>query len=286
MDRPKIALLGATGRLGTALRRQWGPSRLLGLARHPPEDVELWAGFVAADRLNIKAVAELLAGADAVVDLCGFDGVDAEALIQAARLSGRTGLRLLAASSVAERPISHWNQPETAASPLPDDAYGLHKRQYSSILLQNWPGQTLAALLPNLVQTEPLDPRLREWWRQAAQSGIAQIPGSGQQIPALLPARVAADLLALLVDRPDVTGRIALACPQAPPVVELARAFFGAMTPAPALQPGAPAGLFSGGAEVLALDAMLAALPEYPWPDLPALFAALGERLATSPRES
>ncbi len=283
MSRAKIAVLGATGRLGSALQRQWGRQHLLGLARHPPADAAQWAEFVSADRRNTLALQDLLSRCDAVVDLCGFDLTDAQALLQAVQQSGRTGLRLIAASSVAERPIAYWNQPEHGASPPPSDDYGLHKRHYSDALLQHWPGPALAVLLPNLLQVHPVDPRLRRWWQEAAQTGVAPIPGSGQQNVALLPTQTAAELIAQLLQRPDLIGRLALACPRRPTVLALASALFGGMAPAPRLQPGAPAGLFSAGPEILALDALLAALPGFAWPDLIAVFADLGGQLARDP---
>ena len=69
MSRAKIAVLGATGRLGSALQRQWGRQHLLGLARHPPADAAQWAEFVSADRRNTLALQDLLSRCDAVVDL-------------------------------------------------------------------------------------------------------------------------------------------------------------------------------------------------------------------------
>lgn len=286
MSHPTIAVLGATGKLGTAVAHCWGRDSLIGLARRPPADAPAWSGFVAADRQDVAALAETLAGADAVVDLCGFTAADAEALVQAARVSGRADLRLVAASSVAERPLSHWSEPELASSPLPEDAYGLGKRQYTEFLLQNWPGPVLCVMLPNLIQVDPVDPRLQQWWREARTTGVIRIPGSGQQRVALLPIDVAADLVVRLVPLHAITGRLAVACPQPPTVAGLATALFGAMTPMPAQQLGAAAGLFSGGPELLALGALKAALPDFAWPDLTTLFAELGGRMARDRPES
>jgi nucleoside-diphosphate-sugar epimerase len=216
-----------------------------------------------------------------VVDLCGFDTLDSQALVDAAQRAGRTDLPLIACSSLAERPWSHWNQPESADSPLADDAYGRNKRLYSQALIDRWPGPCLALLLPNLLEISPLDPRLRQWWQQARASGVAVVPGDGSQKAALLTSDLAADLITLLGGHPTpLRGRLALALPQPPAVLELARALFAAVDPPLLLKTGGPQGVFSAGPEPVNLQRQADLLPAYPWPDLLGLMRQLGQRLA------
>lgn len=277
-------LVGATGRLGQALQRRLSGDALSGLARRAPNHPQAWQGFWQAPRRDVAALAAGLAQADAVIDLCGFDALDAEALLQAQRRSGRPAPPLVACSSVAERPLSHWTAPEDAAAPLADDAYGRDKRSYSQRLLDHWPGPCLVLLLPNLIETAPLDPRLQAWWRQAQASGVAALPGDGTQRPALLTHPLAAELIAALLARPTPPrGRLALAVPQPPSVLALSRALFAALQPPPRLQPGAERGLFSAGDEALDLTRQGQLLPAFPWPDLLTLMGELGQRLAAAP---
>lgn len=285
----RIAVLGATGRLGRALQLRLADQRLIGLARRPADGVAAQGPTLTlhlGDRRDPRVLAPLLAEADAVVDLCGFDAADAAALLEAAQLAGRRDLALVACSSLAERPWSHWGRAEDLDAPLPDDGYGRDKRRYSQALLDRWPGACLALLLPNLVETAPPDPRLQAWWRQARASGVAEVPGDGDQRPALLTTALAADLIARLLGPPlAARGRLAVAVPAPPTVGELAEALFAAMRPTPRLQRGGPRGLFSAGAEPVALGKLAATLPDYPWPSLSAALRQLGDQLQTSDAE-
>lgn len=276
----RIILLGATGRLGRALQTRLRGHQLIGLARRP-QRVEPSMTLEIGDRRDTALLARLIDRADLVVDLCGFDALDALALLDATQLANRTELPLIACSSLAERPWSQWNQPETAASPLPEDSYGRNKRLYSQALIDHWRGPCLALLLPNLLETSPVDPRLQQWWQQTRASGVATVPGDGSQKTALLTSDLTADLIALLGGHPTpLRGRLALAVPQPPAVLHLAQALFAAMDPPPLLKPGGPQGIFSAGPEPVHLQRQAELLPDYPWPDLLDLMRQLGQRLA------
>lgn len=276
----RIILLGATGRLGRALQTRLRGQPLIGLARRPRR-VEPSMTLELGDRRDTALLARLIERADLIVDLCGFAAQDAQALLDAAQLANRTELPLIACSSLAERPWSQWNQPESAASALPDDPYGRNKRLYSQALIDHWPGPCLALLLPNLLETSPVDPRLLRWWQQTRATGVAAVPGEGSQKTALLTSDLAADLIALLGGHPTpLRGRLALAVPQPPVVLDLAHALFFAMDPPPRLKPGGPQGIFSAGPEPVNLKRQAELLPAYPWPDLLELMRQLGERLA------
>lgn len=276
----RIILLGATGRLGRALQTRLRGHQLIGLARRP-QGVEPSMALELGDRRDTALLARLVERADLIVDLCGFDALDAQALIDAAQLANRSDLPLIACSSLAERPWSQWNQPEAAASPLPQDGYGRNKRLYSQALIDHWPGPCLVLLLPNLLETSPVDPRLLRWWQQARATGVAEVPGDGSQKTALLTSDLAADLIALLGGHPPpLRGRLALAVPHPPAVLDLAQALFLAMDPPPRLKPGGPQGIFSAGPEPVNLQRQAELLPAYPWPDLLELMRQLGQRLA------
>ena len=277
-----VALLGATGRLGRALQRALGPC--VGLSRGGlPADSLLRHVIGAAS--EPAALAAALQGAHAVVHLCAFDAAAAHAAVAAARALGLADVPLIFASALAERHRAAWLEPEDADIPAdPADAYGCGKHAARVAFERGWPGPVLSLRLPQLCAWD--DPLCRErTYVDAAQgSGVAWLPGSGEQRPAVVPTTAVAALVAAWLSAgPSTSARLAVAHPAPQPLRLLVEALLEGAGLAPRTAPHPDRGWrgpHSASDERVASGAALAWLPASHWPDLAPWHRELGHRLA------
>ncbi len=223
--------------------------------------------FAQADAADAHALQPLVAGAQVVLHCCGLDPARAEALTAAAAAAHRWPT-LVVASSIAARRPADWSLAEDAATPLPDDAFGLDLGRANQLVAAQWQGPLHIALLPQLVT--PGDPRdrLAEWLARARQ-GQARLAGTGRQHPALLLATDAAQLLADLAGRQESTGTTQLANPRQESALDLAEALLeGAGLAGLAMATGSQDRALAGGDELLNLAKMKALWPNRRWPSL------------------
>jgi hypothetical protein len=100
-----VAILGVTGRLGPAVARALAPTMTVrGLSRRDPladEAVPEGVRLVRAERRDADALAAVIDGADAVVDLLCLSASDADALLGAVARAERPPRHLVFASSIA-----------------------------------------------------------------------------------------------------------------------------------------------------------------------------------------
>ena len=269
----QIAVLGASGRLGRAVVQALGPHRVVGFGHSTPHpQVARW---LAGDRRDAVALQQALAGVVGIVDLCGFEGADGQALVTAAMAVGGDQLPLIVASSLAERTPELWARPETELGPLPRDAYGAGKRALSDHCLAHWRGPCLIALLPQLLIADDPEERALAYLATGQRTSVA-VAGSGQQRPATVAACDVAHLFARWLERPQPSGRVQISHPQPLPLTDLVAALLiGAGQNLP-IQPGATRGPHSGGDETLDLGQQARLWPDYPWLPLTEEFASLG----------
>lgn len=269
----RVAVLGVTGRLGRALVRTLGPQNVQGLSRTVGQPG--LAAHVCADRRDRAALAEVVAGADAIIDLCGFDGDDGAAL---ASVVGK--VPVVFASALAERPCAVWGD-EAADSAAPLDPYGQGKLDAVTALREAG-GRVLSLRLPQLIA--PDDPRPREsgYLQDCDQLGHALLPGTGEQLPALAGTDQVAQLILSLLELPDWPEGIQVAHPRPRPLAALVRALLRGAGRPPAVQPHPDPrwrGPHSGGSERVDTRRLTALVPDLAWPELEDSYFALGQRL-------
>ena len=267
----QIAVLGATGRLGRAVVRALGPHRVIGLSRHAAPNLQI--RHITGDRRDVLALQRAIADADAVVDLCGFDADDAQALLRAVARPKP----LIAVSSIAERVPAWWDRAETDLGPLPDDPYGTGKRAYSTLLLQRWRGPLLVPLSPQLLVADDPDERSLAYLR-AAQSGTVAVPGTGQQRVATVAACDVAHLFDRWLAAPTLSGRVQISHPHPESLADLVQALLAGAGLTAALAFGGQSGQHSGGEELLDLSLQNQLWPDYPWQPLTSDFRVLGQK--------
>ena len=283
----RIAVVGATGRLGRALGRLGSDAVQLGVGRHPTEAA--WPEFVVGDAGLGVTWDSVFKRADAVIHLCAFDAADAAVACDQAEKSGFSG-PLLFASSLAERPPALWTTPATAAAsddPWPDDSYGQGKRRARAIFEQRWPGAVVSLLLPGIVAADDLRSPFASYIDQARAEGGALLPGSGQQQLGHVTAGDVAAICVRLLTTSAPSGPLQVG-PRAPqPLVGLVTALLiGAGTPAEVQPHPDPTwrGPHSGADEIANTARLQAALGDFAWADLRQEYAALGRNLARGRR--
>lgn len=295
------AVLGATGRLGRALQAALPAGVVVhGLARQPPPlSAPVSAAphsFVAGHRRDVGRLRAVLDGCDAVLDLCGMDGDDAAALVEAWTGCERPPRRLVLASSLAERRPARWSEhPSGHAAlehePPPEDDYGQGKRALRAGCVAGLPVdvQICSLLLPQLLAVDDDDSRQRAYLEAALTEGVLRLPGGGTQRPCVVAVETAAAALVALAlgAAPDRGGVFQIAPLQQPPQRSLARALLdGAGLEAVDIVEGAWAGPgrmpHAGGEERVDGAPLRGLLPVLPWPDLLALQGAHGRRLAAT----
>lgn len=265
---PLWLVLGATGRLGQALRRARPDVRWVGVARRPPADPQPGQPFVVAARSEVASWAPWLARADAVIDLCAFGPDDGRHLLQAAALAGRWP-RLVVAGSIADRPAAAWGLADTAAAPWPppEDGYGYGKRALAELLTADWAGPLAIARLPRVLVGGLPGERDARWLCAAIASGQAGVGGDGGWQPAWLDAADAAGLLASLAGESMRCGLVTLAKPGSWTAASLVAALAEATSKPIGVVPHASDGPLASGDERLDLSQMQAWWPSWPWRD-------------------
>ncbi|MBM4343838.1 MAG: NAD(P)-dependent oxidoreductase [Deltaproteobacteria bacterium] len=268
----KIAVLGASGRLGRAVVPALGGARVLGVGRRGADTwVRAWYFVDRRDRDGLRIV---LDQADAIVDLCGFGRDDAQVLLDVCPRP----IPLVFASSLAERDPAHWSRPLADLGPEPADGYGQTKRHASDLLLAHWPGPLLVALLPQLLSLDDRGERALEYLRQAEATGAVRLPGTGEQRPAVLEVASVAAVFALWLAHPQGRTRVQFGHPQPQPLRALVAALLQGAEVQAELRHGAQRGPHSAGDEHLDIGALRLLVPEFAPRSLDDAFAELGRR--------
>ena len=246
----RIVVLGAGGKLGRAVIAASQGSHILGVSRRGADVwVRSWHWF---DRRNCQQLSQVLAQADAVIDLCCFDSATAEGLLQACPRQ----LPLIFASSIAEREPAYWSLPESQLGPEPADPYGQGKRAAAELLLHHWQGPLLVALLPQLVCLDDRGEQALAYLTTAAQTGQVALAGNGDQQIATLECRAVARLFAQWLANPHGQTRVQLNHPQPQTLRTLVDALMQGAELSPKIVTGARRGPHSGGDEPLYTGSM------------------------------
>ncbi|MCW2650824.1 MAG: hypothetical protein JWR32_1800 [Mycobacterium sp.] len=162
----RIAVTGASGVLGSgiAARLRWQGHKVVGLARHRPDNWFSDSDFVEADIRDADAVRRAIDGAEAVAHCAWVAGSNpdermthdiniggTENVLDAMKRAG--GRRIVFTSSAAAYgPRPPGTPPLTEAEPLapsPDNLYGLHKAHVEQMLADS--GQEWVAIRPAIV---------------------------------------------------------------------------------------------------------------------------------------
>ncbi len=284
----KWAIIGATGRLGRSLCRALGHERVRGMARQAPAESQSFERFVAADRRDPGALSDLMQGADLIVDLCAQDASDAAPLIEAMLGCQSPPRRLIFASSLAERAVTRWVEPEAdmGADPPLEDEYGLGKRAARLAYQSQLSVPVLTLLLPQLLSEDDPDARERRYLDDARSLGMALLPGTGRQHPALATTAGVADAIVALAAHPGAADEVLhLVPPTGPDVITLVEALLtgaGLPTAWQRHDDSTWRGPHSGADERVNDGRFRELLPGFEWPDPRAAMAALGAFLAAS----
>jgi MoaA/NifB/PqqE/SkfB family radical SAM enzyme/uncharacterized protein YbjT (DUF2867 family) len=275
-----VAVLGATGRLGPAVCRALVAAghAVVGLARRAPDPAEalpLALRLVRGERGDAARLAEALAGAEVIVDLCAFTAADGEALLRAQRDGGGAAPHLIVASSVAERT-------EPAGDPYADG-----KRALRATLERRWAGPLHTLLLPRLVA--PVDLRRREEPALAMHGALGRVLLAGAADARFSVATVddVAGVIAALAAAPErlAPGPWVVASPHTLSVRAALAALLD-VAPADLAAERHPdprhRGVFSGGDDLHDGRPLAAALPELRWQDPLGVYRALGDWLRRS----
>jgi nucleoside-diphosphate-sugar epimerase/MoaA/NifB/PqqE/SkfB family radical SAM enzyme len=281
-----VALLGATGRLGPAVVRALRAAgwEVRGLSRRAAP------GVVVAERADAAALARVVGGARAVVDLLGFDEAGAQTLLAVIDEAGEAGEaapgHLIFASSIAESG-PRWLGAGESAPCEPGDAYGRGKLAARRAYQHGFRGRFHALVLPRLVAPE--DPARREQpYLDAAADGVVLHAGDGTQRQSIAPVEGVAAVVARLVEAPDAVppGRLNVG-PPAPTAVgdAIAALLEGAGLRARlARHPDrAWRGPHGPVDEILDTSRLQSLLPGLEWPDVRAVHRQLGAWLASHP---
>ena len=164
-----VAILGVTGRTGPAVARAFSGA-VRGLSRRAPhadERVPEGITLAQADRRDVDALAALVDGADAVIDLVGFSRDDADALLAAVARATRPPRHLVFASSIAVN--------------YPDDPVGRGKREARARYEEGFVGTVHTLVLPRLVASVDHARRERPYLDTARATGKALVEGDGAQ---------------------------------------------------------------------------------------------------------
>lgn len=269
-----VVVLGVTGRLGPAVARALVPAwTVRGLSRRSPTDAEALPDGVTvalADRRDVAALASLINGARAVIDLLAFNAADALALLEALARCASPPAHLVMASSTAEHGA---------------DQDGAGKREARAAYTARYGGTFHALVLPRLVAG--VDPSMREgaYLIAARATGRALVRGDGRARQVIAPVSGVAAVVRALVDDPGCLppGPIAVGPPQAVTVRDAVRALLdGAGISAPIARHPDPSwrGPHGDGDEALDTTPLQRALPSLLWPDPLAVHRQLGAWLS------
>jgi len=272
----RVAVLGVTGRLGRAVVRALGPERVLGLSRSA--GLGELARHVRADRRDPSALAAVVDGADAVIDLCGFDSADGVALGRVAR-----HVPVVFVSALAERHYPVWGD-ESALSATPLDPYGQGKRE-ALAALQDAGCRVTSLRLPQLIALDDARPRELSYLTDCDRLGYAQIPGSGRQLPALAGVDEVAKIICQLLSLPSWPEGLQVAHPRPVALEPLVQALLRGAGRPTVVQPHPDRnwrGPHSTGDERVDTGRLRALLPDLEWPDLLDSYVRLGQVLAGS----
>lgn len=284
------AILGVTGRLGPAVARALVAAgwEVRGLSRRAPLADERVPGAVRhvnADRLDSKALREVVDGADAVIDLLGFVPADADALLGAIEAAAIRPARLVFASSVAEQGSRSLGRDEDAPR-TPDDPYGQGKLDARRRLETGFAGPVHSLVLPRLVAE--VDPKRREqpYLDSARATGRGLVAGSGEQRQLVAPVEGVADVIRRLLERDDVpAGPLNVGPPQPVRVNALVQSLLqgAGIAATPGRHPDRHwRGPHGGGDEPLDTTRLQRLLGPVAWPDVGEVHRRLGAWLAAS----
>ncbi len=279
----RIAIIGATGRLGRALCRQLGAGRIVGVARHPARGFE--GAFVSGDARDVDTWRRALAGADAAVHMCAMTERDGLSAARGAIGAGFSG-PLVNVGAIAARIPRRWGLPEPddwRDEPPVNDDYGRGKRAAAVALERGWPGAVTTLLLPGvLVADDPHDRLLA--YAEMARGGDVLVPGSGRQRVAVVTARDVAAVIEAVLAKPARADRRALLQVAAPEPCRLFRLVEAVLRGAGLPTTWRPhpdrdhRGPHSGGEELVQAARLHALLPGFAWDDPALVCEEMGRR--------
>jgi MoaA/NifB/PqqE/SkfB family radical SAM enzyme/nucleoside-diphosphate-sugar epimerase len=291
-ERTKIvAILGITGRLGPALARRFSDWEVRGLSRRSAredEDLPAHTQFFLGSRQDPALLAEIMEGADTVIDCVAFSQDDASILIEACSRLTAAPKHLIYVSSIAECGPDQIGCSEDEAH-RPTGGDGLEKRKARLYLDQHFNGIVHSFILPRLVAT--VDHHRREQpYLSAASSGPALVAGTGEQLQVMAPVEGVATVAWRLSNDPMAlrAGMLNVGPPSAISVRKAVDCLLqGAERRANiARHPDERwRGPHGGGSEPLDTSLLQTTFPSLQWPDTEATFRDLGAWLAKNPDE-
>lgn len=242
---------------------------------------------VQADRRDVAALARLFEGADAIVDLLGFDEADADLLLEAVARCRNAPRHLVFASSIAEL----GGGPRfSEGRGRPADRYGEGKLAARRRCEERFAGRVHSLVLPRLVAA--VDPGRREasYLESALGGGRALVAGDGSQLQTIAPVDGVAEVVRRLCEQPErVPAGPLHVGPPAPVAVGDAVAALLAGAGIAALVARHPSRTHRGphppGAELLETPTLQRAFPDLLWPDVLAVHRDLGAFLVRSAAE-
>jgi MoaA/NifB/PqqE/SkfB family radical SAM enzyme/nucleoside-diphosphate-sugar epimerase len=240
-----------------------------------------------AERADAAALARVVRGARAVVDLLGFDEAGAQTLLRAIDEAGEEAPRhLVFASSIAEGG-ARWLGAVESAPCEPGDAYGLGKLAARRTYEHGFRGRLHVLVLPRLVAPE--DPARREQpYLDAAAEGVVLHAGDGAQRQSIAPVEGVAEVVARLIEAPDAIppGRLNVGPPEPMAVRDAIAALLdgAGLRARLARHPDrAWRGPHGPADEILDTGRLQRVLPGLAWPDLREAHRRLGAWLAAHP---
>ena len=271
-----VVILGVTGRAGPAVARAFS-GEVRGLSRrapHPDERVPEGITLALADRCDVDALAALVDGADAVIDLVGFSRADADALLAAVARARRPPTHIVFASSIAVN--------------FPDDPVGRGKREAQARYEEGFAGAVHTLVLPRLVASVDHGRREQPYLDTARATGKALVAGDGAQRQTVAAVEGVAAVIRALVDDPTTlpAGAVNVGPREPITVADAVRALLdGAGVSAPlGRHPDRAWRAPHGGAdEALDTAPLHRAMPDVAWPDTHETYRALGRWMAANP---
>ena len=289
-EREKIvAILGITGRLGPAMARRFANWQIRGLSRRNVQDGELLpegTHFFLGSRQDSNLLGEILNGADAVIDCIAFSPDDARLLTEACQQISTPPKHLIYASSIAEcGPHQIGCSEEEEHLPMGPD--GQAKKDIRLHYDEHFKGVVHTLILPRLVSK--VDHHRREQpYLEAAASGPALVPGTGEQLQVMAPVEGVAEVVWRLCQNPEVlrSGMVNVGPPKPISVRKAVESLIrGADRRATvARHPDQRwRGPHGGGPEPLDTRLLQATFPDLEWPNPEETFENLGQWLSKNP---
>ena len=273
-----VAILGSTGRLGSAMVRAFEGWDVRGLShREPYEDEPRPRHPIVGDRRDVEAVRETIRGADLVIDMLAFNAPGVEVVLGAVE-------------GLDERPAHLIMASTTAIFGPPDDEYGAGKREAQRLYEERFGGLVHTLVLPRLVPA--VDYQRREYaYLNTAAEGSVMVGGDPERRQVIAPVDGVAAVARALAERPArvPAGPLNVGPPAAITVGDAVAALVsGAGLSARIVRHPDRSwrGPHGGGEEPLDTSRLRSLLPEIDWEDPLAVYERLGAWLARQAPEA